>query len=143
MNYRMQTSLRWARRIAVGVSVLAIGVSPALAQPTGGETEAEGFARIYRMPAVTVVDPRLAARWEVDGFMRIYGSPAPARPDDRDGLRGPGAAPAAVPATVAIAPRDFDWTDAGIGAAVALGVALVAAAGMLALYRSRRSVSPA
>jgi hypothetical protein len=60
---------------------------------------------------------------------------APAvRPDDEAGVRGPGAAPAVAP--VIATTDEFDWTDAGIGAAAALGV-LALGAGALLGVRSR------
>jgi hypothetical protein len=44
------------------------------------------------------------------------------------------------PATPVSVPG-FDYRDAGIGAAIALGAALLAAAGVLALRRNRRTAS--
>jgi hypothetical protein len=47
------------------------------------------------------------------------------------------------PESPAAAPTGFDYGDAGIGAAIAFGAALLAAAGFLGLRRSRRPASPA
>ena len=55
------------------------------------------------------------------------------RPDDLPGLRGPGVV-AAEP-TVTTVDGGFDWTDATIGAAVVLGVALLAG---LVVWTARR-----
>jgi LPXTG-motif cell wall-anchored protein len=46
--------------------------------------------------------------------------------------------PAEAPVTPVSVPG-FDYRDAGIGAAITLGAALLAAAGFLALRRSRRT----
>jgi hypothetical protein len=42
------------------------------------------------------------------------------------------------PESPAATPTGFDYGDAGIGAAIAFGAALLAAAGFLVLHRSRR-----
>jgi hypothetical protein len=61
---------------------------------------------------------------------------APARPDDRAGVRGPGAAPT-VPTTPAAS--GFDWSDAGIGALGAFGLAMVLFGAMYTIGQSSRS----
>jgi hypothetical protein len=58
-------------------------------------------------------------------------------PDDRAGERGPGAAPAA-PTTILVSPDGFDWTDAGIGAGMALGLILLGSGMLLVARRHRR-----
>ena len=65
---------------------------------------------------------------------------ASVRPDDRAGVRGPGAAP-----TVILTQSDsgFDWADAGIGALGAFGLALVLFGGLQVASRNRRSHVPA
>ena len=57
---------------------------------------------------------------------------APIAPDDRQ-LRRPAPEPAVL--VVRRVEHSFDWTDAGVGAASGLGIALVLAGGMLALRR--------
>ena len=57
------------------------------------------------------------------------------RPDDRADARGPGIF-AAGPTTILIASDGFDWSDAGIGLAGGLGLALVAV-GLLARVTHR------
>jgi hypothetical protein len=47
------------------------------------------------------------------------------RPDDQPGVRGPGIVPTE-PVVFVAAEGGFDWTDAAIGGAVVLGVALLA-----------------
>ena len=59
-------------------------------------------------------------------------------PDDRAGVRGPGAAPDATPATILVSPNGFDWTDAGIGAGMALGLILLGSGMLLVARRHRR-----
>lgn len=63
-------------------------------------------------------------------------APTATRPDDRAGVRGPGASPAAT--TILVSSDAFDWSDAGIGVAGGLGLALLAG-GLLATatYRHR------
>ena len=62
---------------------------------------------------------------------------APARPDDRAGVRGPGSLSASAAPTILVASDGFDWLDASIGAAGAIGIAL-AAAGLLTAARGHR-----
>ena len=59
-------------------------------------------------------------------------------PDNRAGVRGPGAAPDATPATILVSPNGFDWTDAGIGAGMALGLILLGSGMLLVARRHRR-----
>jgi hypothetical protein len=59
------------------------------------------------------------------------------RPDDRSGIRGPGEADARQPVST-IEPVGFDWTDAGIGAAMAFGLLLLASGAVLVARRHRR-----
>jgi hypothetical protein len=59
------------------------------------------------------------------------------RPDDRPGIRGPGAL-AAGPTTVLVASDGFDWGDAGVGLAGGVGVALVVGALLVAATHRRR-----
>ena len=57
-------------------------------------------------------------------------------PDDRAGVRGPGAAPA--PALIVVSADGFDWTDAAIGAALSLGLILLGTGGLLVARRHRK-----
>jgi hypothetical protein len=59
-------------------------------------------------------------------------------PDNRDGVRGPGAAPRTTPAHIVVSPTRFDWTDAGIGAGMALGLILLGSGMLLVARRHRR-----
>jgi hypothetical protein len=58
-------------------------------------------------------------------------------PDDRAGVRGAGAAPQTAPVHIVVASDGFDWTDAGIGAGLALGLILLGS-GMLLVARRHR-----
>jgi hypothetical protein len=60
-------------------------------------------------------------------------------PDDRAGVRGPGAAPP----SIVIFPDGFDWTDAGIGAALAFGLVLLGSGMLLVARRHRRPTATA
>jgi hypothetical protein len=51
------------------------------------------------------------------------------------GLGSPGGTVLAASPSSRVAPSGFNWTDAGIGAGVALGVAVFASAGALALRK--------
>jgi hypothetical protein len=61
-----------------------------------------------------------------------------ARPDDRAGLRGPGAFQAPQqPVSAPVTGDGFNWGDAGIGAGSALMTLLIAVAAMVAVRRTR------
>ena len=62
------------------------------------------------------------------------------RPDDRSGVRGPGAVPGA-PTILVSNDGGFDWSDAGIGLAGGLGLALLVA-GLLSAAMHRRRIHP-
>jgi hypothetical protein len=124
------------RRIAVAALVAAFAV--VFAAPAQGGS-----------PAVPVRPDDRA-----DRTIAPASQPSAVRPDDR-AFRGPGA----VPAAAAVRPDDradrslpigsvvalptagvgFDWTDAGIGAAAAFGLVLVAAGVSLIGLRHRRA----
>jgi hypothetical protein len=59
------------------------------------------------------------------------------RPDDR-AWRGAGPAPAMVPADSSTGVDGFDWVDAGIGAAGALGLGLLLVGGTAFVLRQRK-----
>jgi hypothetical protein len=65
------------------------------------------------------------------------------RPDDRVGVRAFGPAPA-VTAAAAVVPRvdNFQWGDAGIGAAIAVAAMMLLACIALAVLRSRATPRP-
>jgi hypothetical protein len=65
---------------------------------------------------------------------------APVRPDDRDGIRGPGLVQADIPSVTAISDDGFQWGDAAFGAGAAFGLVLLAA-GATATIRYRRRVA--
>jgi len=65
------------------------------------------------------------------------------RPDDRAQPRGPGAAGDARPLVVVEQPGGFDWADAGIGAAAAFGLVLLASGLALVALRHRKASLPA
>jgi hypothetical protein len=72
------------------------------------------------------------------GFDAVATPAAPVGlPDDRAGVRGPGAAPETAPVHIVVASDGFDWTDAGIGAGLALGLILLGS-GMLLVARRHR-----
>jgi len=58
------------------------------------------------------------------------------RPDDRPDARGPGAITAG-PTTILVSSDGFDWSDAGVGLAGGIGLALLAA-GLLATVTHRQ-----
>jgi hypothetical protein len=70
----------------------------------------------------------------------------PVLPNDRVGVREPGDLPPWTVTTPTVkvvpSPHGFSWRDAGVGFGVALGLALLAAAGLLA-RRTRRTSIPA
>jgi hypothetical protein len=61
---------------------------------------------------------------------------ASVRPDDRAGIRGPGTVPTVISTQSA---SRFDWSDAGIGALGAFGLALVLFGAMHTVGQSKRS----
>ena len=62
-----------------------------------------------------------------------------ARPDDRTGVRGPGATGVETPQLVSVANDSFSWKDAGIGAGIVLAASLLLASGFV-LTRRRHGV---
>jgi hypothetical protein len=65
-------------------------------------------------------------------------------PDTQDAANGRGGAAPTIEVVTVAAPSGFDWVDAGIGAASALGAALIGAGGLiLVLRRHRRPVAVA
>jgi hypothetical protein len=119
--------------------------------PPVSTTPADSFDR------PTAPDNRPVHEAPVDATPTILGEPA-VRPDDRAARPGPAATPETIfdratrPVVVtpdssapvtssepsAVGDEGFDWTDAGIGAGMALGLVLLAC-GMLLLLRHRRT----
>jgi hypothetical protein len=119
--------------------------------PPVSTTPADSFDR------PTAPDNRPVHEAPVDATPTISGEPA-VRPDDRAARPGPAATPETIfdratrPVVVtpdssapvtssepsAVGDEGFDWTDAGIGAGMALGLVLLAC-GMLLLLRHRRT----
>jgi hypothetical protein len=65
-------------------------------------------------------------------------------PDTQDAANGRGGAVPTIEVVTVAAPSGFDWIDAGIGAASALGAALIGAGGLiLVVRRHRQSVAVA
>ena len=124
----------------IGHISILVGVAAALFAPTALAERPDDRAGLHGPGAhaeVTAVSVRPDDRTGVRGpgaqLLVLAGS---VRPDDRAGVRGPGAAP-----TVFLPQTDsgFDWTDAGIGALGAFGLALVLFGGLQVAARNRRS----
>jgi hypothetical protein len=60
------------------------------------------------------------------------------RPDDRAGVRGIAPTVSSEPATVRVTVDEFSWSDAGIGAASGLALAMLAGGTFLVLRRGRQ-----
>ena len=117
------------RRVLAGftlmVAVLGISVPAALAAaPAGGQVPAFQVDNWGR--------DLLASKAPVTFYVDDWGRPAPDRffVDDWGRRATPVAAPVAVPVAVPQTGGGFDWVDAFIGAAVALGIAAVAVLGV-------------
>ncbi len=112
------TKRQITRRIAVAVSVVAFAAVPASAQadpPPHGLPDGYVFEDF------------------VPGTEGAGETGAPVRPDDRADRFTPGEA------SVAKQPADgIDWIDAGIGAATAFGLVLLAAGTWVVVLRHRR-----
>lgn len=67
------------------------------------------------------------------------------RPDDRAGVRGPGAVTAPIGTTVVadVSGPDFNWGDAGIGAAAGVGLVLLLLGASLLIRHARTEPRPA
>ena len=67
------------------------------------------------------------------------------RPDDRAGLRGTGvvSAPIATPVVVHVTHSEFDWGDAGVGAAAGAGLVLLLFGASLLVRHARTEPRPA
>ena len=127
---RLSKRYRWLRRLALGLAVAAVAAPSAQAITPRGASEFPTWTVVWAEP------PPQAARefptWTVDWAERPQAAPEfPTWPVD---WRQPNA-----PESPAATPTAFDYGDASIGAAIAFGAALLAAAGFLGLRRSRWS----
>jgi hypothetical protein len=156
MMIKLRRLRSWPTRLALGLVVAAFAAPGAQAaipsapsEPTGsgvsaGEWEAPGWAAIYNVAPGIAYVPALPAdlRYPGEGITPGAVSPTPSttvRPDDRP---GPRPAPTVArdteaPQPVAASEPSFNWTDAGIGAAIVVGGALLLAAGISAMRRRR------
>ncbi len=113
---RLSKRHRWLRRLALGLAVAAVAAPSA--------------------QAITPIGAPEFPTWTVN-----WAEPAPQAPPEFPTWTVGWAQPKA-PESPAATPTGFDYDDAGIVAAIAFGVALLAAAGFLGLRRSRRPASP-
>jgi hypothetical protein len=128
----------------IGHITILVGAAAALFAPAALAERPDDRAGLHGPGAHTEVTA-VSARPDDRAGVRGPGAPslvlaASVRPDDRAGVRGPGAAPTVLltqPGT------GFDWTDAGIGALGAFGLALVLFGGLQVASRTRRSHVPA
>jgi hypothetical protein len=113
---RLSKRHRWLRRLALGLAVAAVAAPSAQA-------------------ITPIVAPEFPT-WTVNWVERPQA--APEFPTWTVDWAQPKA-----PESPTATPTGFDYADAGIGAAIAFGAALLAAASFLGLRRSRRPASPA
>jgi hypothetical protein len=76
-----------------------------------------------------------ALRWQA--MARAYQQPTQAISERSNGVKGPDAS--LVPQTIASTSTGFDWTDAGIGASTAFGVALLLVLGVAVARRHQHT----
>jgi hypothetical protein len=135
MKLKTRAHRRWVKRLALGLALAAIAapsaqadVSPSREQPVAAEFPT--WPINWNKEPVAAEFPMYPINWAQP---RHYGAPEfPTWPINwaQPATEAPGT-PVSVPG--------FDYRDAGIGAAIALGVALLTAAGFLALRRNRRT----
>jgi hypothetical protein len=118
--------------VLVAVLVTFAVVAPAVGAGTSPDDRSGPHGIGSTDPGTVTPDDRAGTRG-------IGPSPVTLSPDDRLGPRGDTVARTPTPATIIVRPGGFDWADAGVGAAVAVGAALLAA-GLLLVGR-RRSVA--
>jgi hypothetical protein len=141
---KARTGSRWIRRVALGLAVAAIVAPGAQAQdqPYGElyrHQSVQPYGELYQQPSVTAYAHLYQWEFLADGTPV---SPLLTQPES---TAVPVAqAPAAYGAlsqhpgaglVVPTASGGIEWTDAGIGAGVALGVLFLAAAGALVVRR--------
>jgi hypothetical protein len=135
----MQTRKRHLRRwIALAVAAAAVA-SPA-AQAAGPDDRA----------AYRGTSPALAPTSQSPDDRALYRAtssalaPASLGPDDRPFMRNVREIdPRTVPVAVVSPPHGFDWSDAAIGGAFGLALALLGAGAILIAHRRRSTLSPA
>jgi hypothetical protein len=130
----MNTSKRhWIpTTLAVVLAALAAGAPTAGADPWWNDEQV----------SVTRPDDRSGARGP--GALESAGSTASiARPDDRPGPLGPGMVSSERPIIVTSFADAFDWLDAGIGAAFALGLIAVGGGALLVVRHRTDRVAAA
>ena len=115
--------------------VLATGTATAMGSTRPDDRANHGAGAVGLVVTNQVVRPDDRAT-HGPGAMATYDNRA-VRPDDR-AWRGAGPAPAIAPDASSTGVDGFDWADAGIGAAGALGLGLLLIGGMAFVVRQRR-----
>jgi hypothetical protein len=149
MSYSHFIQSRLIRRVGLGLVVAAVAAPSvaASALPSIG-VDSDGNL-VPKSPPMSYVLPQVEVN--ADGFLNAKPTFQPNFPIPDGSWYTAADAPqfppasinwdrpeAAAPATPSSTPA-FDYRDAGMGAAIALGAALLAIAGVLALRRTRRS----
>jgi hypothetical protein len=133
------------KRIALGLAFAAIAVPVAQAKPVGSEnTSRKPIASEISVQSTLSQAQVEALRYQA--MVDFYARQNPVRSENSFGAPGPGAAGAQGPisaSTVSTVRSDrFDWSDAGIGASIVFGAALMllTAVGLGRRHRSLASV---
>ena len=113
------------KRIALGLAFAAIAAPVAQATPYGGSSVSSQKDQAVLSTEVSAYEV-VSGRTILPGGMTMASSSA-VRSENSFGAPGPSAAGATGPQHVisSTSSRTFDWSDAGIGASVAFGVALM------------------
>lgn len=121
------------KRIVVGLAFAALAAAPSAQAMTGLLTD--GPARGVDQPIASEISVQAdqltplqveGLRWQA--MADFYASQAPVRSENSFGAPGPAAGGAQGPTgveAVAYGSSGFDWSDAGIGASIAFGAALM------------------
>jgi hypothetical protein len=143
------TTQRIGRMLALGLAGAAVLTGGAHAG--GAQDGRSGSLRVDNAQVVGLspdaferaVRRNVAAASETDAFERavLRSSTVPLRPDDRAGIRGPGAEASPQPAAPS-ADSGFQWGDALFGAAFMLGLGVLAGAATLAVRGRGRIILP-
>jgi hypothetical protein len=143
MSYSHHIRSRLIRRVALGLAVAAVAAPSAAASGLSSlEVTPDGYLQA-KTPPSTVVLPQIEVG--PDGYLQAKSPPSTVvLPQIEVGPGGPAInwnqSQTDAPATRVSTPG-FDYSDAGIGATITFGAALLGAAGLLALRRSRRSAT--
>jgi hypothetical protein len=139
MKITIRARGRWARRLALGLALAAAAVPTAQAAsefpthatsgPAAATWDQQPVANWNREPAAAEF-PMWTVNWAEPA---LHG--APEFPPSQINWAEPSIDAPATP----VSGPGFDYRDAGIGAAIALGAALLAATGFLVLRRNRRA----